>query len=68
MNSLDDFEKYIENVTKYEKIYKLTEHITLADYSKLNTSMAYSLNSFYYSNFIIFLFFLSFFKSYGHEV
>jgi len=40
----------LENLKKFKSVGELEEKVSLVDYAQLNATMAYSLNSLYYSN------------------
>lgn len=49
-----DFEKYLQPLLAFKNVEAISENLSLLDKAKLNVSMAYSLNSLYFSNFLLF--------------
>ncbi len=41
---------FLESLKKYNNIDDLSDQLSLTDYAQLNASLAYCLNSLYYSN------------------
>ena len=48
-----DLDKYLQPLLAFKNIEAISENLSLLDKAKLNVSMAYSLNSLYFSNFFL---------------
>ncbi len=49
LEGIKELKGNLENIKKFKNVGDLEENVSLADYAQLNATMAYSLNSLYYS-------------------
>ena len=51
LEEFKDLEKYLESLLKGKSLQNVSEQISLTENAKLNTALAYLINSLYFSNY-----------------
>jgi len=53
IEEITELKSTLDNLKKFKNVADLEDKVALADYAQLNATMAYSLNSLYYSKSLI---------------